>query len=275
MDIDFSSLASRIAQNVAGLRGCIIASRDGLVLGAYPADGEAVLRPAWLRFASLGEVEKGFIEFAGEVWVFVQRGPYAAFSVSAPHARPGLILEELEQVLRSAEEARSSRDVGARPDALSEAPRSKPRTQLHPEPRVASGTPAPAELQSTAAASELQATQAYEAPQTIAEAEPPPLNFSTGWNVVTTEPAATAPTPPPVAAAPAAPPTPPPAAAAPPPAAAPPSPPPSPAAPPAQPPAGTPATPFVAQPEDANVDRVLLSQEFAQLLEETGYDDDE
>src|SRR5436190_19013777 len=136
MDIDFSSLASRIGADIEGLRGCIIVSRDGLVLGGYPAEGEKLLRPAWLRFAALGDVERGFIEFSGDLWVYVHRGPYAAFAVSAPTGRPGLLIDELEQVLLSAEEARSKRPATGKPDAP-EAPRSKQRTSLHPEPRPA------------------------------------------------------------------------------------------------------------------------------------------
>ena len=143
MDIDFSSLASRIGADVGGLRGCMIVSRDGLVLGAHHADGENLLRPAWLRFAALGEVEKGFIEFGTEIWVYVHRGPYAAFAVSAPTARPGLLLEELEQILQSAEEARAARrETAAAPPP--EPPRTKPRAPLHPEAKPAAQAPAAA-----------------------------------------------------------------------------------------------------------------------------------
>ncbi len=223
MDIDFSSLASRIASDVGGLRGCIIASRDGLVLGAYPADGEAVLRPAWLRFAALGDVAKGFIEFSGETWVYVQRGPYAAFAVSEAEARPGLILEEMEQILRSAEEART-RQPSARIEAP-EALRSKPRSSLHPEPRPAA--PAPA--------SSVPAQAASAAPVPAAPAPPaPPPAADTPPQVISTD-----------------------------------------APPPAQEVAPAP-TPPAPQPQgEGEVDRVLLAQEFAQLLEDSGYDDEE
>ncbi len=237
MDIDFSSLASRIASDVGGLRGCIIASRDGLVLGAYPADGEAVLRPAWLRFAALGDVEKGFIEFGGETWVYVQRGPYAAFAVSEVAARPGLILEEMEQILRSAEEART-RQSSSRVEAP-EALRSKPRTPLHPEPRPATPAPAtgvPAPSASISPAQESAApvpSLAPDAPQVISTDAPAPTPAPDAPGG-----SGGAPQPSPDVAS------------------APPSPAPSPQV-------------------DGDVDRVLLAQEFAQLLEESGYDDEE
>jgi hypothetical protein len=166
MDIDFSSLASRIGADIEGLRGCIIVSRDGLVLGGYPAEGEKLLRPAWLRFAALGDVERGFIEFSGDLWVYVHRGPYAAFAVSAPTGRPGLLIDELEQVLLSAEEARSKRTAGNRPaEPAADAPRSKPRTSLHPEAR-------PAAAPEPVAAPAAQQTQVQESPAPAAAPAP-------------------------------------------------------------------------------------------------------
>src|SRR5438093_590734 len=49
MDIDFTALASRVAAR-AEVVGCVILSRDGLVLGAFPPGGERDVTPAWLRF---------------------------------------------------------------------------------------------------------------------------------------------------------------------------------------------------------------------------------
>jgi hypothetical protein len=39
---DYSALAYRIAGGVADVRGCLILSRDGLILGSYPDDETAV-----------------------------------------------------------------------------------------------------------------------------------------------------------------------------------------------------------------------------------------
>ena len=49
---DYSALAYRIAGGVADVRGCLILSRDGLILGSYP-DDETAVKPAWVqvRFA--------------------------------------------------------------------------------------------------------------------------------------------------------------------------------------------------------------------------------
>jgi hypothetical protein len=138
---DYSSLAHRIAGGLADVRGCLILSRDGLILGSFPED-EAVVKPSWLRFASLGEPERSFVEFAGEVWAYLRRGPYAAFAIAGVGVRPGLLLDQLEQVLMAAEEARTRRETLKVP----ESPASfsgKPRTSLHPpsapplEPAVA------------------------------------------------------------------------------------------------------------------------------------------
>jgi hypothetical protein len=135
---DYSSLAHRIAGGLADVRGCLILSRDGLILGSYPEE-ESAVKPSWLRFATLGEPERSFVEFAGEVWAYLRRGPYAAFAVAGVGVRPGLLLDQLEQVLMAAEEARTRRDTLKVPE--SSAPLSgKPRTSLHP-PVGAGGEP--------------------------------------------------------------------------------------------------------------------------------------
>lgn len=135
---EFSALAARVAASVGELRGCLILSRDGLVLGAFPEGEEALVKPAWLRFATLGEPDKGFVEFGDEVWGYVRRGPYAAFAVTGTAVRPGLLIDQLEQMLLAAEEVR------ARREAL--------RTSLHPEVKPDLRPPAPAPTRSPAPA---------------------------------------------------------------------------------------------------------------------------
>ena len=132
---DFNGLAASLASGVGDVRGCLILSRDGLVLGAYPEEGEAAAKPAWLRLASLGDIERGFAQYGAEVWCYVRRGPYAAFVLAGPGTRPGLVIDQIEQVLLAAEESRNKRE-GIRPaeaPAGPSAPSSKPRAPLHPE----------------------------------------------------------------------------------------------------------------------------------------------
>ncbi len=147
---EFSALAAWVAGSVVELRGCLILSRDGLVLGAFPEGQENLVKPAWLKFAVLGEPEKGFIEFGDEIWTYVRRGPYAAFAVSELGIRPGLLMDQLDQTLYAAEELRVRREALRVPDA-SPAPSSRPRTSLHPDARP-SAPPAPTEPQVPVAA---------------------------------------------------------------------------------------------------------------------------
>jgi len=132
---DFNALAETLAAGVGDARGSLILSRDGLVLGAHPAEGESRVKPAWLRFASLGEPERGFVQFGTEIWSFVRRGPYAAFVVTGTAVRPGLVIDQIEQALLTAEEARARREVPPEPPPPSTLPQSRPRAPLHPEPR--------------------------------------------------------------------------------------------------------------------------------------------
>lgn len=137
---DFSALAETLAAGVGDARGSLILSRDGLVLGAHPLEAEALVKPAWLRLASLGEPERGFLQFGTEVWSYVRRGAYAAFVVTGTGVRPGLVIDQIEQALLAAEEARARREGLHAPEAPptpATAPLSKPRTPLHPDTRPA------------------------------------------------------------------------------------------------------------------------------------------
>jgi hypothetical protein len=128
---DYSALAHRIAGGLADVRGCLILSRDGLIVGSYPED-ESAVKQAWLRFAALGDPERSFVEFGAEVWAYHRRGPYAAFAVAGSAVRPGLLLDQLEQVLLGAEDMRTHRDTLRLPEPAGTAPSGKPRTPLHP-----------------------------------------------------------------------------------------------------------------------------------------------
>lgn len=137
---DYSALAQRIAVSVSGVSGALILSRDGLVLGAYPNEDESLAKPAWLKFIALGEPERSFVEFSDKVWAYVKRGPYAAFATAEAGTRPGVLVDQMEQVLLVVEEGRTRREPMRVPDANA-APSGKPRTSLHPQ----LGKPAPAE----------------------------------------------------------------------------------------------------------------------------------
>jgi hypothetical protein len=131
---DFNGLAQRVALSADDVHGCLILSRDGLVLGAYPTIDDSVAKSSWLKFArSLGEPDRGFVEFSDQVWVFAKRGAYSSFAVGGRGVRPGVLLETVEQALLQADQSRANHDALRIPDATS-APSGKPRTSLHPSP---------------------------------------------------------------------------------------------------------------------------------------------
>jgi hypothetical protein len=143
---DFNALASSLAVGVGDVRGCLILSRDGLILGSHPTDADARAGAAWMRFAALGDPERGFAQFGTETWCYVRRGPYAGFAVIGPGARPGLVIDHMDHALLAADEARSRHEGLRSIEASSIVPVSKPRPHLHPpaqEPLVI-GVQAPA-----------------------------------------------------------------------------------------------------------------------------------
>jgi hypothetical protein len=129
---DFNALALALSGAVGQLRACLILSRDGLVVGAYPPAAEQDAKHAWIRLASLGELERGFVQFAAETWCYVSRGPYAALALTSSAVRPGLVIDQMEEALLEAEQARAAHD-GLHPHESATAPTSRPRSPLHPE----------------------------------------------------------------------------------------------------------------------------------------------
>jgi hypothetical protein len=94
---DFNALAMTLALGMADVRGCLILSRDGLVLGAHPAESERTTTRAWIRFATIGDPERGFVQFGTETLCYVRRAPYAGFALAGPGERAGLVIDHMEQ----------------------------------------------------------------------------------------------------------------------------------------------------------------------------------
>jgi hypothetical protein len=254
---DYSGLAARVAAGVGGLRGCLILSRDGLVLGAYPSDDDSVAKPSWLRFAMLGEPERSFVEFGDQVWVYVHRGPYAAFAIADAGVRPGLVMDELEQALMAAEQSRMKREGMRAPEGA--ATPAGPRTTLHPTP-----TARPAPIVVPVAAEAVARTQRA-APTAAPRTSPANAGGSAGPQSEADQ-RESAPPAPPAAKRPPGKPSGPEAPAT--------------EGPKHEPPKlmTTPVTPNRGSGEEeegGEVDRVMLAQEFSGLLQEFSPDDDD
>ena len=139
---DYSSLAQRVSMSAPGVRGCLLLSRDGLVLGAYPeGDGEAHVKEAWVRFAAVGEPDRSYLEYPDQVWAFVRRGGYAAFAVAEVGVRPGVLVDLLDQALMAGEQERSRDRETLRLPEAPQAPSGKPRTNLHKTERTPDSEP--------------------------------------------------------------------------------------------------------------------------------------
>jgi hypothetical protein len=156
---DFNALAMSLGAGMADVRGCLILSSDGLVLGAHPAEADRTTTPAWVRFAAIGDPERGFAQFGTETLCYVRRGPYAGFAVAGPGARPGLMIAHMEQVLLAAEQSRWRNEwLRGTEAATVVAHRSKPSSSVHLEPPapdpVVIDVPAPVVSRSTVDPSE-------------------------------------------------------------------------------------------------------------------------
>ena len=113
MDSDPLRLVARISAR-ADVWGCLILSREGFILAAHPTAAERNLDEARLRLAEIGELERGFVQFAGELWVYVRTTGYGVFAVAPPATRPGVLLDVVDRIL---EEATASGDQAAVADS--------------------------------------------------------------------------------------------------------------------------------------------------------------
>jgi hypothetical protein len=141
---DYSALAQRVSLSITGVRGCLMLSRDGMILGAHPeGEAESDLRAAWVRFAGVGDPERSYVEFPDQIWAFVRRGAYGAFAVADVGVRPGVLVDMLEQALMAGEQERADdRETMRLPDVPS-APSGKPRSILHRSERSTTAEPEP------------------------------------------------------------------------------------------------------------------------------------
>jgi len=142
---DYSALAQRVSMSVTGIRGCLMLSRDGMILGAHPeGDMESHIRSSWVRFAAVGDPERSYVEFPDQIWAFVRRGGYSAFAVADTGVRPGVLVDLLEQSLMMGEQGRVEDRETMRLPEMPSAPSGKPRTSLHKQERAPTTTPSDA-----------------------------------------------------------------------------------------------------------------------------------
>jgi hypothetical protein len=142
---DFSDLAARMAASVAGVRACLILSRDGLSLGAHPADGEARAREAWDVLQRMGDPQRGFMDMGTEIWVVATGAAYAAVMVATPEVKPGLLLDRMEAQLLAAEESRSLNNDVPAPTTPKVVDLSTPRVSQHAGVPTRAAVPRPTE----------------------------------------------------------------------------------------------------------------------------------
>jgi hypothetical protein len=139
---DLGELAARMCAGLDGVRACLVLSADGLTLGSYPADGEALGREVWDRLEQVAAPQRGFLDLGEEVWVIARRGPYTAVLVSAVALRPGLLLDRVEALLRAAEETRvRDPQTPAKPEKRRPRPHRDPQREAEPAPEVSRSRP--------------------------------------------------------------------------------------------------------------------------------------
>ena len=160
--------------SVTGVRGCLMLSRDGMVLGAHPeGEAETHIRSSWMRFAAVGDPERSYVEYPDQVWAFVRRGGYSAFAVADAGVRPGVLVDLLEQALMVGEQDRArDRETMRLPETLA-APSGKPRISMHKQDRPATPAPLPSEVTSQAAAESTASNEPTGQAPPSSEAEPP------------------------------------------------------------------------------------------------------
>lgn len=104
---DYHAFAAALGSGISELRGCLIASSDGRVLGIYPDPGETDVVASWRRLDALRDCDSAFVQFGTQTWCAVRRDSYVAFAVMGASADPAGVSEHMEQVLIAAEKTRA------------------------------------------------------------------------------------------------------------------------------------------------------------------------
>lgn len=179
---DYSALAQRVSMSIGGVRGCLLLSRDGMVLGAHPeGEAETHIRSSWMRFAAVGDPERSYVEYPDQVWAFVRRGSYSAFAVADAGVRPGVLVDLLDQALMVGEQDRARDRETMRLPEVPVAPSGKPRISMHKQERPAAPAPIPQDVTSQA----VEEADPVEAPPEVtlsAEAAPVQAEPETAGN---------------------------------------------------------------------------------------------
>jgi hypothetical protein len=179
---DYSALAQRVSMSIGGVRGCLLLSRDGMVLGAHPeGEAETHIRSSWMRFAAVGDPERSYVEYPDQVWAFVRRGSYSAFAVADAGVRPGVLVDLLDQALMVGEQDRARDRETMRLPEVPVAPSGKPRISMHKQERPATPAPVPSDVRSQAA-EEAEPVEAPPEAPVSAEAAPAPADPETAGN---------------------------------------------------------------------------------------------
>lgn len=174
---DYSALAQRVSMSIGGVRGCLMLSRDGMVLGAHPeGEAETHIRSSWMRFAAVGDPERSYVEYPDQVWAFVRRGSYAAFAVADTGVRPGVLVDLLDQALMVGEQDRARDRETLRVPEAPAAPSGKPRISMHKQERSVAPAPVPSPVTSQAA----ESADPEEAPEAPVSAEAVPAAADPG-----------------------------------------------------------------------------------------------
>lgn len=93
----YTALAHRVVSGGDDIRGCIVMSKDGLLLAAIPDDEDT--QRAWSRFISIGLPVRGVVEFKDSSWIQCSDDRVMTFVVTGPQVRAGIIMSRLDQEL--------------------------------------------------------------------------------------------------------------------------------------------------------------------------------
>jgi hypothetical protein len=182
---DFAALAGKVIGNVSGVRACLFISNDGLPLGAHPAADERRALGIWARMSGVGNVARGFLAVDNEIWAFSGGPHFGVLVVAEASARPGMVLDGIDQVLAWAEEQRRAElaanmregptiasgagiAIGSRDQARGLQPARGPRSPLHRD-RPAETEPQPASVPDLVVAEGAGAEAGDAGPHRVAE----------------------------------------------------------------------------------------------------------
>lgn len=108
---NLSMRAMRLADRLGGVRACLVMSNEDRAVGVHPSGEDAAARSAWDRLRGMGDLTRGYLAMADELWAVARGESLAALVMTDASRDPEVLLAELARALADEEKALAEQEA--------------------------------------------------------------------------------------------------------------------------------------------------------------------